>query len=128
MKDDFVIMGFHFHITRFEINFKGKKNHVSRMVNDPQQAICPAWERFLLQFDSWSIIRFCLATNMSSSPEHSVGISEHPMEEKTKTFYYIHFWFPRSFSTKDLQMPARCCFMGEEWLLPVFWGLCLVKL
>ena len=83
MKDDFVIMGFHFHIARFESNFKGKRYRVSRMVNDPQQAICPAWERFLLQFDSWSIIRFCLAANLSSSPEHPVGLSECPMEEKS---------------------------------------------
>lgn len=61
MKDDFVIMGFHFHIARLESNLKGKKCHVSQMVNDPQQAICLAWERLLLQSDSWSIIGFCAA-------------------------------------------------------------------
>lgn len=31
MKDEFVIMGFHFHIARFESNFKGKK------------IMCPKW-------------------------------------------------------------------------------------
>lgn len=32
MQDDFVIMGFHFHIARLESNFEGKKT-----------AVCPKW-------------------------------------------------------------------------------------
>jgi hypothetical protein len=75
------------------------------MVNGPQQAICPAQGRFLLQSDSWSIIGFCLAALLGLSPYHSMGLVNTLRKKKAQTFYYMHFWSPRSSSTEEI---CRC--------------------
>lgn len=98
------------------------------MVNDPQQAICPAWEGFTLQSDSWSIIRLCLAAILSTSPYLSMGLSEHPMERKAKTFYYRHFWFPRSFGTKWAVQQLLFYLCGETYLLQGWQEFCFLRL